>query len=400
MTDRNLTLALGSATEAGFDEARLHLIRERSASWIDADTNALAILGARNGTVALYEAAGNRTRGDDDDPITLETLFHAGSIAKVVTATAVMILAERGLLNITRFAKEYVPELKAAGSDLIMIRHLLTHTSGYSDEICRPALEQHRATDFKNLDLSEPDETEDHFVRRGFHAQNVATLAFEPGKRMEYCNYNYLVLGELVRRASGHSFKQFVEQEIFAPLGMTNSYLGIDEEIVSRVALRGEGDMFSMLDDVNGWAPLPPVGLRTTAWDLAIFVQTFLNGGTYDGVRLLSPASVEVMSTNQIPGVGYELDGWHDEASWGLGWGVQSADRAPTFDGALKSVGSFSHSGIGSSIVWADPSRELLGIYLSVCRYTDSTFPTPLAHTVSRSWHADTFQDMLTSACL
>ena len=249
------TLTVGSAIEAGFDETQLERIRQRAETWVDGiKTRALVLLAARDGDVVLNEAWGTRTPGRDAEAISADTLFHTGSISKVVTATAVMLLAERGFLGVNRPVKDYVPELKAESSEEIKVWHLLCHTSGYSDDICGPARRAHVETKLNSLKMPEQEATEDPITRLGLHAGNVEKLAFEPGKQMEYCNYNFELLGELVRRASGQPFKAFVEQEIFHPLGMKNSFMGISEVELGRVALRGEGDFHEVFD--REWAYL------------------------------------------------------------------------------------------------------------------------------------------------
>jgi len=386
------TIATGTPDQAGFDKQRLALIRQRAASWVDGEhTRAMVLLAARNGVVAFHEAWGTRTPGDDAELITTNSLFHTGSISKLITATAVMMLAERGLLGINRPVSDYIPELKAG--DNILIRHLLTHTSGYADEIITEAFQVHVDDKFKNLVLPPQEETDHNEMRLNLHAKNVETLAFEPGKRMDYCTYNYDLLAELVRRASGRCFKDYVEQEILGPLGMHNSRMGITEEELDLVVLRGEGQAFEVFEKPWGLGPWGGYGLRASAQDIAILAQTFLNGGTYNKFRLLSPATVAQMTTNQIPGVGTEFDGWHDEASWAFGWRVLDADRWKGFDGVLRSKGSYDHGGVGGNMVWVDPARNLVGVYLSA--YLDCEEDSD----VQMFGEIDLYQDMITAAC-
>jgi len=388
------SLTAGSGAEANLNEDRLDQIRAAVETWVDGkNTRALAVLGARNGVVALHKAYGARTPEKDAESVSVDTMFHTASLSKPVTATAVMVLAERGLLGINRPVKDYFPELKAEGGGKILVRHLLTHTSGYSDAICGPAYQAHRQNDYQGLEMPEQEETEHPLLRTFTHAMNVQALAFEPGKEMAYCNYNYILLAELVRRASRRSFKDFVEQEIFLPLGMDSSRMGISEEELQGIALRGEGEYGRFFDGELWRAPWGHAGVRSTAWDMAVFAQTFLNQGTHGGFRLLSPASVQAMTTNQIPGVGTQFWGWHDEASWGLGWGIQGTERWAGADGVLRSVGSFSHIGATSCQVWVDPPRNLVGVYLSVC--LDHNPETDVSNCPD-----DVYQDMLTSACI
>ncbi len=120
-------------------------------------------------------------------------------------------------------------------------------------------------------------------------------------------------------------------------------------------------------------------------------METFRREGEYDGHRLLSPASVHAMTTNQIPGIGAQVfQNWLPEGSWAFGFMVQANVRLP-FVGSLQPVGSFYHTGLGTSAMWCDPSNELLGVFMS----TDLTFDV-------EAWENDVdfdlFQNLVTSA--
>ncbi|EAR22295.1 hypothetical protein NB231_05280 [Nitrococcus mobilis Nb-231] len=106
------------------------------------------------------------------------------------------------------------------------------------------------------------------------------------------------------------------------------------------------------------------------------------------------------MTSNRIPGVGFNMDGWHPEASGGYGWGIQGPERFACFDGGLKSTGSFSHAGISSSHVWADLKRRLVGVYLSVCLPPEEDAAPNPVDVFRLRWQADIYEDMLTAACL
>ena len=125
------------------------------------------------------------------------------------------------------------------------------------------------------------------------------------------------------------------------------------------------------------------------AGDLAIFCQTFLNGGTYGDTRLLSFPTVSEMTQNQIPGVGTYYNGWHNEASWGLGWMIQSHERWPYSEGALQPWGTYYHQGSGGCGLWVDPVNEIVGVFCSVCE-TDEVG--------QNRWQFDLFQNLVTCA--
>lgn len=196
---------------------------------------------------------------------------------------------------------------------------------------------------------------------------------------MSYCNINYALLAEVVRRVSGQSFWDFAQSRIFEPLGMTDSSFRFQERLENRMARLNHNyppdvgmeidDAWErvMWDDPNGaW------GLLTTVDDYAKFVYMLLNGGVHNGKQFLHPRTVAEMTSNQIPGIGTSWFGtWHPEASWGLGLRVLSDDRWVVFDGSLTPKGVFMHGGAAGTNWWADPSHNLFGIYFSVCTDID-----------------------------
>jgi len=135
-------------------------------------------------------------------------------------------------------------------------------------------------------------------------------------------------------------------------------------------------------------------GLLTTPYDLAIFAHTFLNGGIYDGHRILGEWTTREMMRNQIPGV--PARGWGDrmvpEASWGLGWMIQGDEKWPYWTGSLQPRGTVYHQGIGASFLWLDPMNEIIGVYLTVATQAD------MAGTTEHNWDLDKFQNMVYAA--
>jgi CubicO group peptidase (beta-lactamase class C family) len=110
--------------------------------------------------------------------------------------------------------------------------------------------------------------------------------------------------------------------------------------------------------------------LNTTAFDYAKFLQMILNGGSYGDARILGPQTVRQMTRNQIPGIGTEVEGWHPEASWGLGIRVLDHERWPWQDASLTRKGILTHGGGGGTDFWIDPENEIVGVYFAVCEDT------------------------------
>ena len=128
-------LTNGSPEEAGFDPKRIELLRQRVPEWVDGKRmRSGVLLAARRGTIVFHEAYGPLTDQADSPAMVKDTIFSVASITKTVTATAAMILVERGQLGLNRPIKEYLPEVCGEGTEDIEVQHLFTHTSGQ----CQP----------------------------------------------------------------------------------------------------------------------------------------------------------------------------------------------------------------------------------------------------------------------
>ncbi len=384
----------GTPEEAGFLPERLALIRERVNSWIESGTTAsLVALVARRGVIAMHEAFGDLTHEPDSPPLQIDSVYPVSSLAKPVTATAVMMLVEDGLVSLNRPVVEYIPELCGKGVDQILVRHLLTHTSGFDEEQMNAFITQRLS---KRLELPPREETEHSRVRLVLNAIYPADPVRGPGELMVYCNQGYALLGEIVRRTSGQAFEGVARERIFEPLGRLASSFRLEERFEARFVKRGPDRPFTEGTPVNlddpAWNDVPwgYGGLLSNARDLAVFAQAFLNGGIYGDFRLLSRASVVEMTRNQIPGLDSVWGPFSGPASYGYGLYVHGSQRGPV-NGALVPEGSVSHTGQGGTRFWVDPVNEIVGVYLAVVTKVDpetgfqlSDFPL--------------FQDMVTAS--
>ena len=317
------------------------------------------VLVGRKGQVVWRKAYGDRAVEPERQKMTVDTIFDLASLTKVVaTATSIMILVERGRLRLSDSVSLHIPELKGEGRDRITIEHLLTHTSGY-------------APDF---DLRERWTGYDEAIKRLIKEP----LRNPPGTRFTYSDIGYIALGEVVARASGRPLNEFVLMNIFGPLKMNEtrfrpssgvrpliaptekrrgqlSYLGDTPENIGaegEVWLRGQvHDPTSYrMNGVAGHA-----GLFSTADDLAIYCQMILNGGTYRGVRVLSPMTVAEMTRPRVVSSG--------GAARGLGWDMNTSFSVNRGD--LFPLGSFGHTGFTGTSLWLDPASEMFVVFLS-----------------------------------
>jgi uncharacterized protein YbbC (DUF1343 family)/CubicO group peptidase (beta-lactamase class C family) len=334
------------------------------------ETPGAVVLVARRGGVVWRKAYGSRALVPAREQMTVDTVFDLASLTKVVaTATSVMILVERGKIRLGDPVSLYIPELKGEGREKVTIEHLLTHRSGY-------------APDF---DLGEQWSGYEEMLKRLY----VEPLRSAPGSRFVYSDINYITLGEVVRRASGQTLDVFAGENIFKPLGMRDTgfrRLGEatsptsnhnDTAYVSRIAptenvrgmksylggvgaqgddgarvLRGEvhDPTANRMGGVAGHA-----GLFSTADDLAVFCQMMMNGGEYNGARILSPLGVaEMTRPRQVT---------EDGGARGLGWDINTSFSSNRGD--LFPVGSFGHTGFTGTSIWIDPASETFVVFLS-----------------------------------
>ncbi len=334
------------------------------------ETPGAVVLVARRGGVVWRKAYGSRALVPAREAMTADTVFDLASLTKVVaTATSVMILVERGKIRLGDSVTQYIPELKGGGREKVTIEHLLTHRSGY-------------APDF---DLSEQWSGYEEMLKHLY----TEPLRTAPGARFVYSDINYITLGEVVRRASGRTLDEFAYENIFKPLGMHDTSFRPKGEITSLAPRRNDAayvariaptenvrGMKSYLGGTGAQGPQGErvlrgevhdptanrmggvaghAGLFSTADDLAVFCQMIMNGGEYNGARILSPLGVaEMTRPRQVT---------DDGGARGLGWDVNTSFSANRGD--LFPVGSFGHTGFTGTSVWIDPASETFVVFLS-----------------------------------
>jgi len=348
-------LPTGRPEDVGMDSAQLECAFELLRGWVEDGTlpGATALV-ARRGIVIGRRWFGDAVREPERRPIGPDTLFAVASVTKPFTATAIMQLVERGLLSIDEPVRELIAEFAGPGKENITLRHFLTHTSGLPEY----------AED--NEEIRRQQRGLDAFVRSYCRGR----LLFPPGSQWSYSNHGFGLAGEIVGRVAGRGYHAFVAEEILAPLGMRDSYLQPPAEVCERIAwvwLPGEPHT----DHERYNSPyfrklgIPWGGLYTTPEDLAIFAQAFLQGGAYQGRRIVSPATAREMTRNQLSESIRDTSGvarWRT-ASWGIGWDVKSR-KAPHHSGALASPVTFGHTGSSGSMLWADPALELVCVMI------------------------------------
>ncbi len=356
-----MTLQPGTPEQAGMSASRVQHVRDLAESWVtDGKTPSLIVLAARRGKIILHEAFGQLTPDADSPPLQRDSIFPVASLSKPIVATLAMMLVEDGLLGLNRPVSDYIPEFGGEGKDDVLVHHLLTHTSGLDDD---------EITEASNVDINDikslPQfEDSPHPVIKELSPEFFdVPLSQPPGEEMYYSNMGYELLGDIIRTVSGQSLSDFAQHRLFEPLGMSDSSFVLPESARHRLLRRSESAPVHALLE---WAidiPLAMGGVCSTAFDIAIFCQMFLDGGTYDDTRILSPASVAAMTRNQTPGIPTTLHGTRRlESSWGYGWMIRGNETWAYQPSTLMSPETYRHGGAGGTYMWADPVNDLVGI--------------------------------------
>ena len=369
-------LAPATPESAGMSSDRL----AEATQALQAHVNASNIAGvvaavARHGRLVYFEALGQRDR-EAGDAMARDDLFRIYSMTRPITSTAVMMLWEEGRFQLDDPVSQYLPQFAdqrvfadAGAPDLaqtraregdITVRHLLTHTSGIGSR----SSPIYRAEQVRLRSITLP-QLVDNAAR--------VPLFEDPGTRFRY-GVSTTVLGRLVEVWSGRPFEEFLAERLFGPLGMTDTVFWADGDRADRLTTvyrldDGSGELYPWAIEQVPFTERPAlieggVGLLSTVMDYLRFSQMFLNGGTLDGVRVLEPETVALMTRNHVPDAVMPLSrsGYMAGSGWGLGFNVvldASRYSFPVGDGEYWWDGS---SGTRFSI---DPEHGLITVIMA-----------------------------------
>ena len=378
-------LRQGKPEDVGMDPVRIGRLRELVGGWVaSGDTPSAIVLVARRGVVVMHEAFGVRCHGDPTPTLKPDSIFPLTSCSKPLTAAAVMCLVDDGLIGLNRPFIDYIPELDVPEVEWLAearVADLLCHTSGIDDLLLGDFI---AAAPQQSPELPPPAPGQHPVLNQRIRLAAGAPLARRPGTAMLYSNFGYNLLGDIVRRVSGMPFWQFVQSRFFEPLGMHDSYFVLPPELRERRVYRAPGMPATEPTPIHQGIDSPEyheLGLgagsaASTAPDLAAFLQMLLNRGSYRGRQILSRASVAAMTRNQrddsIPEIAPLFRNgkrfYVEFRGGGYGYGLFIFGEGDRFgaNGSLASLSAFGHVGYGGAYMWADPEREVVGIYLSV----------------------------------
>jgi CubicO group peptidase (beta-lactamase class C family) len=300
-----------------------------------------SVVVGRRGAAVMEKGFGKLSWGRESTPVSADrTIYDLASLTKVVgTTTALMVLYDEGKIGLDDLVSKYIPEFSGGNKDRVTIRQLLEHRSGL------PA-----GRDLWRLAHS-PDEA---------RAVVISTpLVWEPGRCYEYSDLGADMLGFVVEAASGQRMDRFLDEHVFRPLGMTDTQFRPSDDLRSRIAptevspprgypLRGE------VHDENAYALggiAGHAGLFSTAADLAVFAQMMINGGEYNGTRILADSTIALFTKRAA---GTRALGWDTCDGKGGGSCGQYLDEH-----------AYGHTGFTGTSLWIDPEKDMFVVLLT-----------------------------------
>lgn len=363
-----LTSSLPAATvnpaKAGMDPVKLREIPQRMQRFVAThEISGAVTLVARNGQIAAFDAVGMSDL-KTARPMRTDDMFWIASMTKPMTATAILMLQDAGKLSVEDPVEKYLPEFKnqwlieSQNKDAmtlkrpqraVTLRDLLTHTSGLGD-----------------VPAPRPDCTLAELAM----AYSQKPLQFQPGSRWQYSNTGINTLGRIVEVVSGERYEDFMQEHLLQPLGMKDTTFRPTPAQTKRVAKSykktadGKGMEETGIYFIQGSlsdkyrTAFPAGGLFSTAEDVLKFYQMMLDGGMWQGKRLVSEAGMKQFTTTQT---GEIKTGFVDGMSYGFGFAVVKEPQGVT---GMLSKGTFGHGGAYATQSWADPQKNLILIMM------------------------------------
>ena len=371
------TISDQEAQALGFDSSRLERVRERILGDIEQGRcHGTNLLVARRGEVILDITEGYANRAENK-ALQRDSVFATMSVAKQFTNVLALSLVERGLLSLHAPVAELIPEFANLGKEKVNLYHLLTHTSGIMSAI--PPVAPEILMNIENL------------------LEYACTLPLEsqPGERVNYSILlGHSIIAALCLRADGRGrrYADMLKEDLFAPLGMTDTSLGLRDDLKDRFcpvkvsykdipallppeAVEGIGQVIAMPG-----GELPGGGCVTTVNDVHRFAEMLRRGGELDGNRVLSPGMIDFCTTNQTGDKRNILfDMWCGTRNWieypasiGCGFFMRGEGNLPGLFSVMNSARTYGGFGAGSTGFTVDPERDLTFAFLSTGLMEDS----------------------------
>ena len=313
--------------------------------WVDQKAFPGAVLAVgQHGQIVALKAFGKMDSTARARPMSVDAVFDLASLTKVTgTTTAAEILYDRKKLDIDAPVTKYIPEFGGeSGHDAILVRNLLTHSSGLNS---RKVLWKQAKDRQGIMDLL-----------------YKMPVDWEAGTRFQYRDYNMILMGEIIHRISGQPLDKFLEKNVFVPLGMKDTGYNPSPKLLDRIPSTEQDNVLrhelihGVVHDENAYVMggvSGHAGLFSTASDLSRLAQMYLNGGTYGGKRIISRQTIELfMKRQMLPPASSRALGW-DTAVKG------------SFAGDLASPRAIIHTGFTGTSIYIDPDRDAFIILLT-----------------------------------
>ena len=358
--------------DAGFSSKRLD--KTRQAIKANVENNQVpgaVLLLVRNGKIVTYDAIGYQDRAEKT-AMKKDSIFRVASMSKPITTVAAMILAEENKLDVGAPVAQYLPEFKDVKVGLeglalkrpMTVQDLMRHTSGLTYGL------------FGNSEVDQLYRKANIFGAKSL-ADLVKTIAslpllHQPGEVWEY-SVSSDVLGRVVEVASGMDLDSFVQERITGPLKMNDTGFWVKPSAISRLAKPDAKSNLPFSDATQKPAILSGGGgMFSSAGDYARFAQMLLNGGELEGVRILAPKTIALMTSDQLPPtterhtpVAVLLGPFGPVPEMGTSFGLGFAVRVDAGRNPLPgSVGDFSWGGITGTLFWVDPKEKLVAVQM------------------------------------
>lgn len=341
-------LSPGAPADVGLSASALDRAAELLSAALDAGRiSAASLTVARDGRLVLSRGFGAQRPEPGARPVDAESIFLLASITKPVTACAVMLLVDRGLVSLDDPVQLHIPEFRGWDKAKIRVGDILSHISGMPDMLPH------------NTRLRQAHAPIERFVHGAIHTR----LLYRPRTDFSYQSKGILLAAAIVERLTGMRLRDFEEQEIFGPLGMAHSFLGLQGRAIEDLVWCSPSMQQSA--EAERWGQNSPYwrdfgcpwgGMHSTGLDLTVLLQCMLNGGAYGDTRVLSRAAATAMVSDQNPA--------HLGSPWGIGWALRDS-RVWSFFGEQVSPRTFGHVGATGTVAWADPETGLCCVCLT-----------------------------------
>ncbi|HVU98331.1 MAG TPA: serine hydrolase domain-containing protein [Puia sp.] len=344
--------------------------------------NGVVTLVVKNGHVVQYKAYGYADK-EAGIPMRRDDLFRIASQTKAIISVAAMQLFEQGKFYLDEPISDFLPAFKdmkvvdkfnPADSSYttvpakrpITFRHLFTHTAGLDYPLI--GTKEGKAI-YAKAGIPSGLGEYDGDLKETMSKLATLPLTSQPGEKWQY-SLSVDLLGALIEVISGKNLEDYLVQNLFNPLGMNDTRFNIPAEKAGRLTkVYTEDSVHHIIPWTKQRTTIDPnyplahkryfsggAGLTSTAWDYAIFLQALLNGGSYNGARILAPRTVEMMTTGQLSFLFNETD------NFGLGFGITSALSAAR---EVRGEGTFAWGGYFGTTYWADPKNHVIGLVMT-----------------------------------